>query len=365
MGYDRYDTRHPRDEQAHWRHERSGNLNWDRGQDGGGHEERGFFERAGEEISSWFGGSHDDDDQRDWNRSREQGRGGPGRNDEGRFFGGGRGQHDDDENRRAHQNRGVFRRGGSSARDYNPGRTREMWGGGDREDYRGDDHRGRGYRPITGDYGRGSNVGQNRQFFAASGIPSGGFDRDDRQQRSQGPRDRDDYRRTSYAGSSDDMQRRPQEQDRHQHDPHYAEWRRRHMEELDSHYDEYRREHQSKFESDFGSWREQRQTKRQMLGQVREQMQVVGSDEQPVGTVERVVGDRIILAGEGGSGSSHSLTCTDIGRIEGDRLILERTADEAKKNLRDENRSRALFEREDQGSSGPHILDRSFEGTYR
>ena len=32
---------------------------------------------------------------------------------------------------------------------------------------------------------------------------------------------------------------------------------------------------------------------------------------------------------------------------------------------RDEDRGRALFEREDQGSEGPHILDRSFEGTYR
>ena len=32
---------------------------------------------------------------------------------------------------------------------------------------------------------------------------------------------------------------------------------------------------------------------------------------------------------------------------------------------RDEDRSRALFEREDQGEMGPRTLNRSFEGTYR
>jgi hypothetical protein len=103
-----------------------------------------------------------------------------------------------------------------------------------------------------------------------------------------------------------------------------------------------------------------------MLGQIREQMHVVGSDDQPVGTVERVAGDRIILAADEQSGNApHSLSCTDIGRVEGDRVILECSAEQAKHRWRDENRGRALFEREDQGSSGPHILDRSFEGTYR
>jgi hypothetical protein len=29
-----------------------------------------------------------------------------------------------------------------------------------------------------------------------------------------------------------------------------------------------------------------------------------------------------------------------------------------------EDQNRALFERPDQGSDGPHILDRSFSGTY-
>ena len=46
-------------------------------------------------------------------------------------------------------------------------------------------------------------------------------------------------------------------------------------------------------------------------------------------------------------------------------MILDCSADDARKRWRDDNRSRALFEREDQGEMGPMILDRSFEGTYR
>jgi hypothetical protein len=362
MAYDRHDPRHPRDERSHWREERSAGGGPDRGgRDGGG-----FFERAGEQISSWFGGHEDHDDDRQPGRGQQYGSGREQDRERG-GFGGARDRDDYHQDRYQQSPREMFSRGGPG------GRSREPWGGGDRDETRGG---GGDYRPFAGDYGRGSgdygrsdNVGQNRQFFAASGVPAGGFDRDDRQsrQRSQGPRNRDDYGRTSYAGSRDQSQRRPQEQDRHAHDPHYAEWRRRHMEELDSHYDEYRREHQGKFESDFGSWREQRQTKRQMLGQIREHMQVVGNDQQPVGTVDKVAGDRIILTKSDpqANGAHHSIGCTEIDRIEGEQVVLGSTAEQAMKRWRDEDRGRALFEREDQGSSGPHILDRSFEGTYR
>ncbi len=94
---------------------------------------------------------------------------------------------------------------------------------------------------------------------------------------------------------------------------------------------------------------------------------MVGNDDEPVGTVERVVSDRIILARSDpdSGGSHHSLSCSDIDRVEDGRVILGCSADEAKKRWRDETRSRALFEREDQGEMGPHALNRSFEGTYR
>ncbi len=242
----------------------------ERGYRGDDREERGFFERAGEQIASWFG---DEDDDGRSPRREEQMR-----------------------------------------RDRLMSREQE-----------------RGYRPLAGDYGRGE-------------PPRG-----------QG-RDRDAMRRPATGAS-----------DRSQHDPHYSEWRQRQIDALDRDYDDYRREHQSKFENDFGGWRERRQSKRQMLGQIRADMEVLGNDEQPVGTVDRVAGDRIILAKSDpdSGGAHHSLPCTMIDRIDGERVMLDASAEQTKKQWRDENRDRALFEREGQGEAGPHMLDRSFSGTYR
>lgn len=96
-------------------------------------------------------------------------------------------------------------------------------------------------------------------------------------------------------------------------------------------------------------------------------MESLGSDEGHVETVARVAGDRIILTKSDpeSGGVHHSLSCSDIDWIEENRVILDCGGAEAKKRWRDENRSRALFEREDQSEMGPPILDRSFEGTYR
>jgi hypothetical protein len=301
MAYDRYERRGPR-EQSRYSEDRFRDR-----------EDRGFFERAGDEIASWFG--------------------------------------DEEAERRRRRDEEASWRDPDNGRHFEPsrssGREREPWGGGGWRDR--DEWRDRGYRPMTGDYGR------SEGFFAAGGLgrgeePRGRFDRD---------RDwsRDEYRRFSFAGTSD----------RELRDPHYRQWRQRQIEELDRDYDEYRREHQSKFENDFGTWRSNRQAKRQMLGQVREHMEVVGSDDEHVGTVDRVAGDRIILTRSDpeSGGVHHSLSCTEIDRIEGDRVILGINANEARVRWRDESRERALFEREDQGEAGPHVLDRSFSGTYR
>lgn len=176
--------------------------------------------------------------------------------------------------------------------------------------------------------------------------------------RSDSDFDRDDYRRTSFAGSS----ARSNSDDRD-----YHEARRRHMDEFDRDYDEYRREQGSRFESDFGGWRETRQSKRSMLRDIREHMEVIGSDGKHVGTIDRVAGDRLILTKSDpeAGGVHHSLSCTEIDRVEDGRLILDISADRARDRWRDESRGRALFEREDQGRAGPHVLDRSFSGTYR
>jgi hypothetical protein len=301
MAYDRFDPRYDREggrfgresSQSRGRWPDDDNRRW-RGE-GGRDEDRGWFERAGEQIASWFG----DDDEDD-------------------------------------------RRGGERrwSRDE-PSRGRsEPWGGGQFERGR-DRDRDRGYQPMAGDYGRSSSM--------------------------QGPG------RGGFGSRFEERQRPPQQrwsessQQHGIHDPHYHNWRRRQMEELDRDYDDYCRENQSRFESEFGSWRERRQQKRSMLSSVREHMEVVGNDDQPVGTVDRVAGDRIILTKSDpeAGGSHHSISCTSIDRIEDNRVILDCSADQAKQNWRDDDRSRSLNEREDQGEAGPHILNRSFEGTYR
>jgi hypothetical protein len=261
----------------------------------------------------------------DWNRERDRGE-------------------DRDRNRDWYETRGLNERGGWSESDYNPSWRRELRGGGDRD-------RERGYRPMTGDYGRRSDQESGQRGF-------GDYSRDDDGQSEWG---RDPYRSTSRAGTRDWT-------DRSRHDdPHYDSWRQRHMSDLDRDYDEFRREHQSRFADDFVGWREKRQQKRGLLAQIREHMEVVGSDDKPVGTVDRVITDRIVLAKSDpeSGGAHHSLSCSDIDRVEGDRVILGCSADQARERWRDERGGRAMFEREDQGEMGPRVLDRSFEGTYR
>jgi hypothetical protein len=329
MAYDRYETRDaPRDERSRWRGERF------EGRERGGHEDRGFFERAGDEVASWFGDEDAErrrrEDEMRHQRERGSGRdwGRDGRSDEarasrwtGRDF-----DHEHERGQWPNHERERGERGAPERLSSERERERE---------------RERGYRPIAGDYARGS-----EQFFAASGFGREDFERN------RGSRER---------GASG-REERPRE-----FDPRYQAWRQRHMSELDRDYDEYRREHQARFESDFGSWRDGRMRKRALLDQIREHMEVVGSDDQHVGTIDCVAGDRIILtkSDPDSGGVHHSLSGSDIDRIEDDRVVLDLGAEQAKQHWRDESRDRALFEREDRGEMGPRNLDRSFEGTYR
>ena len=326
MAYDRYDERRGwRDDRPRWSDD-----DRERGRQRSP-EERGFFERAGEQIASWFGDDDDRgrDERGDW-RARERG------GDEREWRGGRDSWRSEDRDR-------PMSRGGE------PGRgARDLWS----------DESSGGYRPMAGDYGRSGRF-PGREDERPRGQWDRSDDRDeDRGRPSQSKWDRDEYRRTEFAGST--------ARSNHE-DAHYHECRRRHIEDFDREYDEYRQQNRANFERDFGTWREQRQSKRQLLGQVREHMDVVGSDGGHVGTVDRVAGDRIILtkSDSDAGGAHHSLSCTDLGRIEGDKLMLDCTAEQAKQRWRDDSRERALFEREDQGSSGPHMLDRSFSGTYR
>lgn len=324
MAYDRNESRRDwREARPRWRDDHR-DFRRERGQERGfsdrDRDDRGWFERAGDEIASWFG---DDEEAR---RQR------PERSD--RFSSHLRNEDDvrsyySDRDREPRRERSFmsdedFSRFERSPRWRDEGYRRPYTGRFAGRQEPGPDRGERApYRPLTGDYGRGFDERMERGGASFYGVGA-------------------------------------------HHDRHYGEWRQRQMEELDRDYEDYARENRSRFEDDFSSWRETRQQKRALLGQVREHMEVVGSDGEHVGTVDRTAGDRLILAKSDpdSGGAHHSLMCTSIDRIEGDKLFLDVSAEEAKRQWRDDDRERALFEREDQGEAGPHMLGRSFSGTY-
>jgi hypothetical protein len=355
--------------------ERSSWGDRDRGGWGGdrsrGGDDRGFMERAGEQVRSWFS---DDDDRggrgrygdRDvhWERTeRGNWRDDPVHFREGGFRGGERSQgetrwnqdRDFDRSRGQDRSRGMmggrdddqqgYARGGGSSWGGSRGAA-DTWGG---SGFGGLDDNGRRFdridagstgtqgahpmsSPVDAGYGMGAGIGAGGGYGSSA----------------------------RYAA----IMQQSRGQQGH-HDPHYSEWRQRQIDELDRDYDDYRREHQSKFDSEFGGWRQQRQSQRQMLGRVTEHMTVVGSDGEHVGTVDKVRGDKIILTknDEKAGGVHHSIPCSWVETVD-DKVTLNKSSDEAFRQWTDEDSNRALFERPDQGSDGPHMLNRSFSGTY-
>lgn len=263
-------------------------------------DDRGFFDRARDEVSSWFG---DDDAER--RRERDD------RQESSRF---------------------------GSDRDF---------GGYERSPRERDDFTRRPYTGRTmGRSGFGDDFDRPQQLDRNQG-----FGRGQDFERGASQRDRSGLTAPTLGGG--------------RHDSDYSQWRRRQIEELDQDYDEFRRENQSRFDSEFSTWRGQRQTKRQLLGQVSEHMDVVGSDDQPVGKVDHIRRDRIILTrNDSPDGRHHSVSCTKIDRVEDGKVFLDKTAEEAKREFSEDLRNRAIGERDDQGEEGPHMLNRSFSGTY-
>lgn len=151
-------------------------------------------------------------------------------------------------------------------------------------------------------------------------------------------------------------------------DPSYHDWRQRQIDALDRDYDEYRRENQSRFDTEFHGWRSQRQDQRSQLDRVDEHMEVVGSDGEHVGKVDKVRGDRIILARSDpeAGGHHHSIPSSWIDTV-GDKVTLRKSSIEAKTAWRDEERNNALFgdtSNDTRYGAGPRNLNRAFSGTY-
>ncbi|NJC05821.1 hypothetical protein GGQ97_001614 [Sphingomonas kaistensis] len=260
------------------------------------------------------------------------------------------------------------------------------------------------YRPMTGDYGRSSNE-LDRQ---GSGLGSQNYS-----QQQYGSQDRFQDQGTSFGGSSGfgDSSRSSAfgSQTRSPHDQHYSSWRQRQIEDLDRDYDEYCREHQSRFENEFSGFRQTRQTKRQMLTSIREHAEVVDESGQRIGTVDKVRGDKVILTKNDpeAHGVHRSFTCSLLDRVEDGKVFLTGTKDSIRSRLteeREDDQGRSqdrgmlggLFggsgsDRDDRQtqpstnqptaqtmsptsttgatttgttSDGPHMLDKSFSGTY-
>jgi hypothetical protein len=291
MGYQGGDYRRGRDQSYANRdrdRDRSGRNYGPAGYD---RDDRGFFDRAGDEVRSWFG--------------------------------------DDEAERRRHLDELEHER------HYRHGDSR--WQSAYGSDRGGYDYRSGGRyadRPVGG-YDSGG-YGYRDAGYARFGSEQG-----------YSP-----YRGDTYREPSSDR-----------HDPNYHTWRSREIAALDRDYDEYRRENQSRFESDFGSWRNMRSGQRKQLQEVREHQEVVGSDGSHIGTVDHVRRDRILLtkSDSNASGHHHSVPCSWVSKV-GDKVELNRTAAEAIQAWKDEERHGAIGAYD--AADGPHILNRSFAGTY-
>ncbi len=222
---------------------------------------------------------------------------------------------------------------------------------GDRDHGRPDayDHRRDRGRPEGYDY-------QDRDFFSRAGDEVRSWFGDEEAERRRELDSRYDERHGGGRGHSP-----------YARDDDYHSWRRSQIDALDRDYDEYRRENRSKFENEFGTWRTERQTQRSALSKVAEHMEVLGSDGEHVGTVDKVRGDRIILtkSDADAGGRHHSIPSRWIDLVD-DKVKIRKTAEDAKAHWRDEERNGAFFNenRDEDAGKGPHILNRSFSGTY-
>lgn len=203
-----------------------------------------------------------------------------------------------------------------------------------RDQNRDPNRSGYGRQPQGYDY-------EDRGFLARAGDEVRSWFGDDEAERRREMDSRYDERSDPSQGGGG--QSRYGNRSRH-HDEDYNSWRSGQIAALDRDYDEYRSENRSKFENEFSSWRTTRQGQREQLNKVTEHQEVVGSDGAHVGTVDKVRGDRILLTKNDvdAGGQHHSIPSNWVHLVD-DKVTLTKSADEAKKAWRDEDRNQAMF----------------------
>ena len=221
---------------------------------------------------------------------------------------------------------GSYGSGSRRFEDYGPYRHA------DDDDYRGRQPQGRGGREGYGRQPQGYDY-EERGFFARASDEVRSWLGDDEAER-----------RREFDSRLDERAYNDRDND-------YHSWRRGQIESLDRDYDEYRREHRSKFENEFSSWRTNRQSQRELLNKVEEHADVVGSDGEHVGTVDKVRGDRILLTKNDADagGRHHSIPSSWLQSVDG-KVTLSKSAAEAKRAWRDEERNQAMFGDDDKSS---------------
>lgn len=155
----------------------------------------------------------------------------------------------------------------------------------------------------------------------------------------------------------------PQREFGSHHDSNYHTWRQQRIDELDRDYYEYQTENRSRFENEFGSWRSRRGEQRHALQQVREHHEVVGSDGEHVGTVDKLSGDRIILTktDSDAGGVHHSIPSSWIKSVDAQKVTLEKTADQAQAAWRAEREQQSGYS----GDRSTHDWGHSGQGANR
>lgn len=294
------DRDYGRREYGNQRYEQRDRFNRDREAYGAGGYNRGARD-WGQSDNRYGSQSRYGADQDRYGASRQEYHGSYG-HDGRRFLDVGQNRHaDDDTYRGRYDNRGSYGEGRSS---YNRGAAQQG---------------GYGRQPQGYDY-------EERGFFARAGDEVRSWFGDEEAERRREMDSRYDER---YDSGTDD---------------HYGNWRRGQIASLDRDYDEYRRENRTKFENEFSSWRTNRQGQRDSLNKVEEHMDVVGSDGEHVGTVDKVRGDRILLTknDRDAGGHHHSIPSSWLRSVD-DKVTLTKTASEAKSAWRDEERNQAMF----------------------
>jgi hypothetical protein len=334
------------DNRDRWREDDRERSSWRSGGEGTSErdDERGFFQRAGDEIRSWF---NEDEDDRGPNR------------DYGRESYGSRSSWDRDNYARSGSSGGGFSSGSSwdrgrsgefrdRERERNPGRIGSAYSSEDRSSFGGmaqggrpghsnrwDRDREQGFGPSRGSGGPWS-PSSERSRPSSSSRDFGGFrdESDFRDQRHRGhPQSSDEANRGEnepfgygkFSGTLGGFGNQTFGSSEHDH---YRSWRDRELSKLDRDYDDYCREREHQFNQDFDSWRSKRQSQNPSAVGNASSGDLAAASNAGVGTTTSS------MTGTAGAGSEPGSATTQGGTMQSGKTVSTEAADAGRSGSR-------------------------------